>query len=220
MTEEQAREAVRKIKVEYEVLPHFVREADLAAAGAPGKGAGESVIGDPDQAMKEAEAVSEGTYGIPVINHCCLEPHGQIIQWAGDNVNVWPSTQNVTQYATTLAPNIKVPAANIKVKMDYIGGGFGSKFSPDAWATVGANLSKKAGGTPVKMYLDRAPEQRSRATGRRHSPRSKSAARRTARSRCATRCLGYRRIPGRRHPAALHLHPHSQYRGKTRQRSR
>src|SRR5262249_25205230 len=43
--------------------------------------------------------------------------------------------------------------------MDYIGGGFGSKFTPDAWAIVGANLSKKAGGAPVKLYLDRAPEQ-------------------------------------------------------------
>ncbi|MCX6630031.1 MAG: molybdopterin-dependent oxidoreductase, partial [Candidatus Solibacter sp.] len=56
-------------------------------------------------------------------------------------------------------PNLKVPAANIKVKMDYIGGGFGSKFSPGAWAEVGARLSQKAGGKPVKIFLDRATEQ-------------------------------------------------------------
>ncbi len=43
--------------------------------------------------------------------------------------------------------------------MDYIGGGFGSKFGPDAWAVVGANLSKAAGGRPVKLFLDRATEQ-------------------------------------------------------------
>jgi xanthine dehydrogenase YagR molybdenum-binding subunit len=159
VTEEQAREATRKIKVDYEVLPHLVNEADLSKAGDRAKQGGERVVGDPDQAFQQAEAVSEGHYGIPVVNHCCLEPHGQIIQWQGDSINVWPSTQNVPGYAGDLGNRLKVPATNIKVKMDYIGGGFGSKFNPDAWAIVGANLSQKAGGRPVKLYLDRAGEQ-------------------------------------------------------------
>ena len=86
-TEEIAREAVRKIKVDYEVLPHFVNEADLGKAGSRGKAAGEKVTGDPDKAMQDAEAVSDGVYGIPVITHCCLEPHGCVIQWQGDQVH-------------------------------------------------------------------------------------------------------------------------------------
>ena len=166
-TEEIAREAARKIKVEYEVLPHFVEDHDLAKAGARARQGGENVTGDPEKAFTEAEATIEGTYGIPVVYHCCLEPHGQIIQWkpgteannAGDQIMVWPSTQNVPAYANDLGNRLKVPAANIKVKMDYIGGGFGSKFNPDAWAIVGAELSKKAGGRPVHLYLDRAAEQ-------------------------------------------------------------
>jgi xanthine dehydrogenase YagR molybdenum-binding subunit len=158
-TEEAAHEAVRKIKVAYEVLPHFVNEADLGKAGSRGKAAGEKVTGDPDKAIQDAEAVSEGVYGIPVITHCCLETHGCVIQWQGDQVQAWPSTQFVTGWAGVLAPNLKVPAANIKVKMDYIGGGFGSKFSPGAWAEIGALLSQKAGGNPVKIFLDRATDQ-------------------------------------------------------------
>jgi xanthine dehydrogenase YagR molybdenum-binding subunit len=157
-TEEAALEAVRMIKVAYEVLPHFVNEADLGKAGSHGKAAGEKVTGDPEKAMQDAEAVSDGVYGIPVITHCCLEPHGCVIQWQGDQVQAWPSTQFVTGWAGTLAPNLKVPAANIKVKMDYVGGGFGSKFSPGAWAEIGARLSQKAGGMPVKIFLDRATE--------------------------------------------------------------
>src|SRR4029077_12236472 len=74
-TEEIAREAARKIKVDYEVMPHFVNEADLGQSGARGKAAGEKVTGDPEKAFQEAEAVSDGVYGIPVITHCCLEPH-------------------------------------------------------------------------------------------------------------------------------------------------
>ena len=157
-TGEAASEAVRKIKVAYEVLPHFVNEADLGKAGSHGKAAGEKVTGDPEKAIQDAEAVSEGVYGIPVVTHCCLEPHGCVIQWQGDQVMAWPSTQFVTGWAGVLAPNLKVPAANIKVKMDYIGGGFGSKFSPGAWAEIGALLSQKAGGNPVKIFLDRATE--------------------------------------------------------------
>src|SRR5438445_2281727 len=58
-TEEIAREAIRKIKVDYEVLPHFVNEADLAKAGSRGKAAGEKVTGDPEKAFQDAEAVSD-----------------------------------------------------------------------------------------------------------------------------------------------------------------
>ncbi len=166
-TEEQARDAVRKIKVSYEVLPHLVKDDDLAKAGTRARQGGETVTGDPDKALQEAEAVSEGYYGFAVVTHCCLETHGLVIQWmpgndpsgANDRVNVWPSTQNMPGYAGDLGNNLKVPATNIKVRMDYIGGGFGSKFSPDAWAIVGANLSKKAGGRPVKLFLDRATDQ-------------------------------------------------------------
>jgi len=158
-TEEIARDAVRKIKVDYEVLPHMVKEDDLGKAGARAKAAGESVKGDPDKAFQEAEAVSEGQYGIPVVTHCCLETHGMVIQWQGDQVSLFPSTQDVTHYAGSLAPNIKVPIANIHVKQDHIGGGFGSKFGPESWDQVGADLSKKAGGRPVKLFLDRATEQ-------------------------------------------------------------
>ena len=157
-TEEIGRDAVRKIKVEYEVLPHLVNEDDLGKAGAHAKAAGEKLVGDPDKAFEEAEAVSEGQYGIPVITHCCLETHGSITQWQGDQVNVWPSTQDVTHYAGSLGPNLKVPIANIHVKQDYIGGGFGSKFAPDSWGQVGAFLSQKAGGRPVKLFLDRETE--------------------------------------------------------------
>ena len=158
-TEEIGRDAVRKIKVEYEVLPHLVKEDDLSKAGARAKAAGEKLVGDPDKAFQEAEAVSEGQYGIPVVTHCCLETHGQVIQWQGDQIHVFPSTQDVTHYAGSLGPNLKVPIANIHVRQDYIGGGFGSKFAPDSWGQVGAFLSQKAGGRPVKLFLDRATEQ-------------------------------------------------------------
>ncbi len=157
-TEHAARVAAGRVRVEYEVLPHLVKDDDLSKATGRTKQGGEKVVGDPDETFKNAEVVSEGKYGIPIANHCCLEPHGAVIQWQGDKVYAWPSTQDVTTWATQLSPNIKVDATNIKVKMDYIGGGFGSKFGPDAWGEVAARLSQKAGGRPVKLFLERDAE--------------------------------------------------------------
>ena len=66
-TEEQARDAVRAIKVEYEVLPHVVTEAQSMAAGAPEVFKGGNVRkgrrqtkGKPDEAMAKAEVDHRG----------------------------------------------------------------------------------------------------------------------------------------------------------------
>src|ERR1035438_6123910 len=158
VSEELANDAVRKIKVQYEVLPHLVREDDLAKAGNRAKPAGEQVTGDLDKAFQEADAVIEGSYVIPVITHCCLEPHGNIVQFSGDRVNLWPSTQNVSGIGGDLGKSLEVPATNVHVQMQYIGGGFGSKFVADNWGVQAGLLSKASGGKPVKMYLDRATE--------------------------------------------------------------
>src|SRR5437763_426651 len=157
-SEEIALDAVRKIKVDYEVLPHIVREEDLSKVGNRAKPAGEQTTGDPDKAFQEAEATVEGYYGIPVITHCCLEPHGQTIAWGAEKMEYWPSTQNVAAIGGDLGRALKVPAANIHVHMDYMGGGFGSKFPSDLWGVQCAQLSKESGGKPVKLFLDRATE--------------------------------------------------------------
>jgi xanthine dehydrogenase YagR molybdenum-binding subunit len=158
-SETLARDAARAIKVDYEVLPHVVREDDLSKVGSRAKPAGEQITGDPDAAFKQAGVVtSEGEYGIPVITHCCLEPHGQVVQWQGDKVQFWPSTQAVSTVGGDLAKNLEIPAANVRVQMDYMGGGFGSKFPSDRWGSAAAHLSKASGGRPVKLFLDRATE--------------------------------------------------------------
>jgi xanthine dehydrogenase YagR molybdenum-binding subunit len=120
--------------------------------------------GEPEEAFKDAAAVSEGTYGIPVITHCCLESHGAASLWPDDkNLEVHISTQNLSGIAPQMAEGLRhstapVPASNIRVLQQYIGGGFGSKFGPDTWGNLSAELSKMAGGVPVKLMLDRKLE--------------------------------------------------------------
>jgi xanthine dehydrogenase YagR molybdenum-binding subunit len=130
-TELQATDALRKIKVDYEVLPHFVNEQDLKNAGSNAKASGEQTTGDVDKAFQEADAVSEGVYGLPVLNHSTLEAHGQVAEWKGDQLDYWPSTQNVFGIAGEVAKLLEIPLTNVHTHMDVVGGGFGSKFGAD-----------------------------------------------------------------------------------------
>ncbi|MGA3210270.1 MAG: xanthine dehydrogenase family protein molybdopterin-binding subunit [Terriglobales bacterium] len=124
------------------------------------KRASAAIVGQPDSAFQEASSViSEGVYGMPVITHCCLEPHGAVVQWTGPNeLFVHISTQNVSGIPGQIAEATGLPATNIRVHQDHVGGGFGSKFAADRWTIAAAELSRMAGGKPVKMMLTRGAE--------------------------------------------------------------
>ncbi|MBV8317610.1 MAG: xanthine dehydrogenase family protein molybdopterin-binding subunit [Planctomycetaceae bacterium] len=165
-TEEQARDAARAIKVEYQVLPHVVTEAQAMADGAPEIVKGGNIRksraitkGKPEDAMSEADVTIEATYALPVITHVCLEPHGLTARWEGDDrIVAWASTQAVGVTASELAQTFNIPASHVSVLTEVMGGGFGSKFGADVWGRVAAELSRKCGGRPVRMFLDRAQE--------------------------------------------------------------
>ncbi|MFL6261232.1 MAG: xanthine dehydrogenase family protein molybdopterin-binding subunit [Thermoanaerobaculia bacterium] len=156
-SEALAEAALKAIKVEYEVLPHFVTEEKLAAAPQvnPGK---EETEGDPAGALAAAEVRIKGSYFAAPVAHNCMEAHGQICHWTEPgHLTAWCSTQAVSGVASQLAEGLGIPAANVRVIADYVGGGFGSKFSADRWGIVCAQLAKLAG-APVKMMLDRHAE--------------------------------------------------------------
>jgi xanthine dehydrogenase YagR molybdenum-binding subunit len=162
--EPTARDAVRAIKVQYEELPHLVldnKEPDLAEAEKSEwyKVALKETSGDPTSAFQQSEVTHEGYYGSPVITHCCLESHGSIAEWTdSDHLFLHISTQNVPGIGEQVGKAIDIPAANVHVHQDHVGGGFGSKLGLDPWGVAVSQLSKRVGGKPVKMMLDRKPE--------------------------------------------------------------
>ncbi|MHB8753513.1 MAG: xanthine dehydrogenase family protein molybdopterin-binding subunit [Candidatus Acidiferrales bacterium] len=162
-SEERAESAADAVKIDFEPLPFLVSDTDPEHAGAEySKQLEARVTGNPDQGFQQADVISEGDYGVPVIAHCCLETHGQVTEWNGDDLTVWSSTQNVSGIAGEFVDGlgqqgIKVAANNVHVISQYMGGGFGSKFAADTWGIACAQLSKKAG-RPVKMMLERDHE--------------------------------------------------------------
>src|SRR5215475_9584932 len=165
-TEGQAEDAARAVKVVYEKLPHLVNEQNLDAipeAKSPAdigrRNASEKAEGDPAKAFKEADVVFESAYGNEIITHCCLESHGLIAEWEGENnLLVHQSTQSISANGGQFAQVLGIPSGNVHMKMDHIGGGFGSKFPVDRWGIEAARLSKMAGGKPVKIMLERDAE--------------------------------------------------------------
>ena len=162
VTEDEAKEA--KEEGVSDAVIDAVRNAQVhpEAAGAVKSNyqkAAAQTLGDVDKAFGEAEVVSEGLYGASMITHCCMESHGSTSEWTdSDHLLVHMSTQNVSGIAGQMAEPLKVPSSNIRVHQDHVGGGFGSKFGPDRWGIVTAQLSKKAGGQPVRFMQERDAE--------------------------------------------------------------
>ena len=172
-TEAAAAEGVKAIKVEYEDLDVFVNEEDLAAAEKAGRtGSGGQNVQlekevDDDQVDAAFEklfdqcqadgAVVEGHYGIHMITHMCLEPHGSTCEWENGKLTAHLSTQNVSGTAAQFATPLSITADDVTVHCDFMGGGFGSKFAADVWGVACAQIAKETG-RPVKLMLTREQE--------------------------------------------------------------
>ncbi len=166
-TEEHARDVAAAVNVHFETLPHWVKDEDVKKAGEANRvqpARDDSKGPDMDAAWRSADATVEGYYGLGIITHCCLEPHGQVVDWTGDEISVYASTQAVARIPADLAKGLSrdesigtVDAENVHVITPYMGGGFGSKFNIDTWGIACAQLSRKTG-KPVKLMLDRDEE--------------------------------------------------------------
>jgi xanthine dehydrogenase YagR molybdenum-binding subunit len=172
-TEEQAEDAIRLIKVQYEPLPHLATveqamrpEAPPVFEGGNTKAGNAEEEGDVEAGFKAAAHVVEGTYSTQVQTHVSLETHGCVCEWEGDRLTAWASTQAVHGTRDGFAKALNIPQTNVRVITEFMGGGFGSKFGPDVQGIVCANLAKQAG-APVKLLLNRKEEQL--ATGNRPS---------------------------------------------------
>ena len=169
-----AQEAANKIKVEYDVLTN-VSDVDTAMAeDAPiileslvGDHLGEDVpntniakvfrheFGDLEQAFDRSDLVIERTFSLSMIHQGYIEPHNATAVWAEDgNITVWSSTQGSFGVRAQTAGMIGVPESRVKVNYVEIGGGFGGK-TKVYLAPIAALLSRKSGGRPVKLVMER-----------------------------------------------------------------
>ena len=166
ITDDIARDALRLIQFDYDELDYVVDVESAKEAGAPQirddwKGnQSEPRIderGDIEAGFAEAAVEVEATYHAPVQTHVCLETHGNVAEWNGDNLTVWASTQAVFGTRQNLAQHFELPENQVRVITEHMGGGFGSKFGPGVEGVTAAKLARKAG-VAVKLMLTRKDE--------------------------------------------------------------
>ncbi len=168
ITPEIAEDAIRAIKVTYKKLPHAVTPQQAIKPGAPQvfdntpnlkKDEQDGDKAAVEAALKTCDAVVEREFHITMQHHLCLETHGVVVDYrGGDTATVYASTQG-----TFTIPGEAAEALGFKKQqavtsvVEYMGGGFGSKFGLDLPGAVACQLSKKAN-APVHLMLTRTDE--------------------------------------------------------------
>jgi CO/xanthine dehydrogenase Mo-binding subunit len=177
-----AKEALRLIKVDYEVLPHVIDVVEAMQPGAPllhenmitagvepmpktfsnvAKRV-EFTLGDIEVGFKEADTVIERAFLTKPVHQGYIEPHACVASVSEDGqADLWVTTQGQWIVRAHCARLLGWDIAKIRVTAAEIGGGFGGKtvvyLEPLALA-----LAKKAR-RPVKMVMSR--EEVFRASG-------------------------------------------------------
>ena len=173
-TPELARQALRLIEIEWEVLPHVLDPEEAMREGAPmvhdepdTEGIYdpkrnivhhiEAESGDGAAQWARAEHVFEGEFRTPQQQHCHIEPHVCITYWdENDRLVVRSSTQVPFHVRRMLSPLIGLPVKRIRVIKPRIGGGFGNK-QEMILEDLCAHLTM-ATGRPVRMEYSRQQE--------------------------------------------------------------
>jgi xanthine dehydrogenase YagR molybdenum-binding subunit len=157
----QAWDAVRAIKVRYEILPFVSDERQSLDAGAAQVHATGNKVktdtydrGDVARGFAEADVVLEQTYRTGCEIHTPMELHGCVAKWDGESLTIWESTQGVFAVQARVAEVLQLPLSKVRVIGHYMGGGFGSKLQADKSTIIAALLAKKTA-RPVKMFLSR-----------------------------------------------------------------
>jgi len=179
--EDVAAEALSLIDVDYEELPAVFDEAEALKPGAPlvhdprpeqqpmfskmieNLPGGSNLCshfklrhGDVEQAFCQADFVFEDIFRSPAAQHVPLEPHVTAAHYAREKLTIWTSTQMPHAIRAQMAELFNLPLARVRVIVETLGGGFGSKGSLRL-EPITAFLALKAR-RPVKTVLSREEE--------------------------------------------------------------
>jgi CO/xanthine dehydrogenase Mo-binding subunit len=177
-----AREALKLIKVDYEILPHVTEVDDALKPNAPllhddiftdgiePKPTKPSNFikqaeyghGDIEAGFKEADVIVEKSYKIEQAHQGYIEPHACLANVSPDGTaELWVCTQGHFVFRNQCATLLGMDANKLRVTASEIGGGFGGK--THLWAEpLALALSRKAN-RPVKLTMAR--DEVFRATG-------------------------------------------------------
>jgi len=176
-----AKDAVKLIEVDYEILPHVTDVDEAMKPDAPviredaqdhsvPEGLPPNIVsymdfghGDIEAGFSDADLIMENTYKTEAAHQGYIEPHACVGQLGQDGKGeMWICTQGQWFIRKMCASVLGLEASQLRVTPSEIGGGFGGKTTIFSEA-LSLALSRKAGGRPVKLVMTRSEVLR--ATG-------------------------------------------------------
>ncbi len=166
VTERVCEEAIRKIRVEYELLKEIsspedglkVKDVLIHEDKKEHNNIDKEVyqlFGDIKKAEALSEVVVKGHYSMIGLNHCVIEPHAAVAYIDNDSTLVLISTTQIPHYVhRQVAKCLNLPMESVRVIKPYLGSGFGGKseiFAHEIIVAAFALRLKK----PVKIRLNR-----------------------------------------------------------------
>lgn len=175
-TPAQAEEARAAIAVEYEVLPGVFSPEAALAKDAPQVHEGGNLLkhirvrkGDVAGGLAQAEAIVEGTFHTPTIEHAFLEPEAAVavpdFSPGQGGVTVYVGSQIPFADREQVAASLNLPLEKVRIVQTTVGGAFGGK--EDISVQIHAALAAWKTGRPVKLVLSR--EESIRVHPKRHA---------------------------------------------------
>jgi CO/xanthine dehydrogenase Mo-binding subunit len=181
LNDDIAEEALALIKVDYQELPAVFDEAAALKADAPLvheprpeqqpifsnliqdlPGGGNLCShfklrrGEVEAGFRQSDFVYEDVFRSPAAQHVPLEPHVTVAQFFQNKLTLWTSTQMPHAVRSQMAELLHLPLVRVRVIVETLGGGFGSKGSLRL-EPIAAFLALKAN-RPVKIVLRREEE--------------------------------------------------------------
>jgi CO/xanthine dehydrogenase Mo-binding subunit len=84
--------------------------------------------GDVEKAFAEADRVFEDAFRSPPAQHLPMEPHVTLVYLdENQRINVWTASQTPSYVRTELSAIFGLPMNRIRVRIPYLGGGYGAK---------------------------------------------------------------------------------------------
>jgi xanthine dehydrogenase large subunit len=166
-SEELAKAALKKIKLEIEPLPIITDPREAKEKGELIIPPRTFQIGDPNSAWQQCEHIIEGRTETNGQEHLYIETQGAYaLPMENGAIRIYSSTQGPTAVQRTAARVLNVPMHKIEVDTTRLGGGFGGKEDQATTWGVMCALATYHLKRPVKYALHRMEDMR--MTGKRH----------------------------------------------------
>jgi xanthine dehydrogenase molybdenum-binding subunit len=165
-------QALGLIEVEYEVRPAALTPRDAMKPDAPRvpvldverprEGNVQQPVylrarGDVERGLAEADVVSESRFTLPTQYHVDIQTRCCIADWNGDRLTIYEASQGVWNVKRELAKSLGLEEDRVRVVVQNMGGGFGSKAGAQRVVHYAARLAMLAG-RPVRLELTRPEE--------------------------------------------------------------